>query len=519
MHDYSSLLDDERILLEVFARLPLNEIVKCRNVCRSWREMIDLNMKFKHFVVHTDARPCHRWSFDGRPLNTSDMLRVHYLNPFLRSTLTNSLFSSLQRLFIYCHCTKIRDRDFNLNSLNEFTELRQLEIIPFKPELRKTGYKLTLKKLELLTLRFARDRIWKKISREAIVELDTPRLRIIIGDFECLAPKHPEAIKILEVEQYGSRNFEPLYELVNLEYLYIRWITWMRDDFLLKLPMLKAIQFASPASRCSDVFTKLHSQKRRLGMKQLKIQFLGIALEESEFPYYDLDPSHSSHFNSKTQLRSSYAETKFCNELDEELNERNYKLYFTHSSRLAPIIAHVTRLQFRLVELNPDKRLFFRRFPNICEIVLNHKLTKPQLFFEFIHTQGTLRSLKFDGSGFGQSRFDVLSQYVPLLSELRILNEPGTLYFGFVLSLPNLILLKTDQFISFEVLRQLCSRCQVDSVFHFCYHSNRIEITCDGRELCSLDVCGPLGENQELIQDVVNLDGLLIDLEELIRCN
>ena len=161
-----------------------------------------------------------------------------------------------------------------------------------------------------------------------------------------------------------------VYELVNLEYLCFRWITSMSDDLLLKLPMLKAIQFACPASRCDKVFAKLHSQKRRLARKQLQIQFLGIALEENEFPFYDRDPRHKSHFNSKKQLHSSYAEAKFCNELD-ELNERNYKLYFTHSSRLAAIIPHVIRLQFRLVELNSNKRFFFRRFINVHEIVLN----------------------------------------------------------------------------------------------------------------------------------------------------
>lgn len=309
-----------------------------------------------------------------------------------------------------------------------------------------------------------------------------------------------------------------VYELVNLEYLCFRWITSMSDDLLLKLPMLKAIQFACPASRCDKVFAKLHSQKRRLARKQLQIQFLGIALEENEFPFYDRDPRHKSHFNSKKQLHSSYAEAKFCNELD-ELNERNYKLYFTHSSRLAAIIPHVIRLQFRLVELNSNKRFFFRRFINVHEIVLNYELTRPQLFLEFIRSQGALRALKFDGSRFKQSQFDVLGQHVPRLTELRILNEPRALCFAFVLNLPNLILLKTDQCIRFEIVQQLCSRCKVDSIFHFCYHSNRIEIGCDGRELCSLVVCGPLDEHRELIQDVVNLHGLLIDLEEFIRCN
>ena len=237
MSGYSSLLLDETILLNVFARLPLKQVISCRNVCRSWRDLIDLNLNYQQLIVYTDAFPCHRYSWDHRPLSFFESLWMPYLTPFLVTILVNSILKNIRKLFIYCRTYGVADREFNLDHLNSFTELNELEVVEFRPEYGKT-YKLHLNKLKLLKLSFIRDEL--RQPEDAPVELDTPRLRAIIGDFPSLV-NHPETIRVLECDV--STNCVKLYELVNLEYLFFSKKISIKDDFLQKLQNLKVIQF------------------------------------------------------------------------------------------------------------------------------------------------------------------------------------------------------------------------------------------------------------------------------------
>lgn len=474
--------------------------------------MIDLNIRLKSLIVHTDAYPCHSWEFDRKPLNPSESLRVPQLNPFLRSGLANSIFKNIQRLLLYCLQIGVRNREFDLNSLNSFTELTQLEIFEFDDEYPRKSYKLNLQKLKCLKI------LMKLQEDRSHIELDTPTLSIIIGDFDRLKVKHPRAVKVLNLESYGGRIVWRLDEFVNLEYLFIRGLYRVEDDFLAKLPNLKAIQFPCD-SAYPKIFEELHKQRQALNRTQLQIHFQGIDFDQ--FPIDDLDPEHNSCFSStrsKKRKYSSYPQEKFINELD-GLNERNYKLYFTRSSRLAVMMPFVSWLQFRVVDLNPDKLLFFDRFINLKQVVVNHELLNPQLFFRFIERRKRLRALRFDGSNFRQAQFDVLDQFVPTLIELRILNEPNALCFAFVVKFQNLVIFKTDQFVSLDVIQQLCRKCKTDSQFWFSHHANRIEIDCDGGTLCGLVVHTPMNESREIIHDVCGVDELLVDLERFIEYN
>lgn len=152
MAGYSSFLWDETAFLGVFAKLDLKNVLVCRRVCKSWKEMIDLNLKFKTLIVHTDAYPCYSWSLDRKPLNPSESLKVQHLNRFLRSSLANCIFKNIQKLLLYCLQIGVGHRRFDLNSLNSFTELRQLEIFKFDHEYPRKSYKLNLQKLKFFKI-------------------------------------------------------------------------------------------------------------------------------------------------------------------------------------------------------------------------------------------------------------------------------------------------------------------------------------------------------------------------------
>ena len=149
MAGYSSFLkeDKETVCLQLFAKLKLRDLIKCREVCVSWRKMIDENIRYKNLIVHRDVYPCARWSFDNSPLNSSESVRVFRLASFFSSSLVNSIFKNIQKLLLYC---AFKERGFyELDSLNNFSELRELEIFGFCFDSRKE-YKLKLEKLRFL---------------------------------------------------------------------------------------------------------------------------------------------------------------------------------------------------------------------------------------------------------------------------------------------------------------------------------------------------------------------------------
>ena len=78
MPGYSCFLkeDKETVFLQVFAKLNLKDLIVSRTVCKSWKEMIDLNLRRKTLIVYGDVYPCEFWSFDSSPLKSSESLKV-----------------------------------------------------------------------------------------------------------------------------------------------------------------------------------------------------------------------------------------------------------------------------------------------------------------------------------------------------------------------------------------------------------------------------------------------------------
>ena len=400
-----------------------------------------------------------------------------------------------------------------MNRLNSFTELRTLEVLGFESDYNSRACRLALEKLEFF--RFVR-----KKNILPVVELETPKLTSIDCQLNLVKLNYPEVVEVLTTDYCDKRGLK---KLVNLQYLFTKQIASIEDDFLLNLKNLKAVQFFKSGDR-SNVFHKLHQQKQQLNKHDLRIYFLGIEFEESEYPIYDLDPQHASRFNSK-QLGRFYRDDPtnrhdhFFQKLfsEYELNEHNCKLYFSNSSRIAPVIPFVKRLRYRLVDVNRDKLSFFSRFTNIREIIVNGELTDPAFFLEFISNQSRLQALKFNESKFNQ--FEALVRFVPKLIELCIQNEPNVLNFEFVLKLQNLMVLKTDQSIPFEIVKQLCYDSQTISVVFFNYKSSQIQIGCDDKSMCSLFVHSPLDAQPQMIHDVTDLENLLVDVGRFIEFN
>ena len=196
MVSYSSLLNDEPTWLNVFGRLDLKCLLKCRNVCRSWREMIDLNLKLNTLVLHTEAFPCPKWSFDGKPLNSSESLWVPLLDPFFGSSLVNSILKNIRKLIVYCNQfgERIIGQSFNMNALNSFLGLWQLEIFEFKSDFKMRHFRLALEQLKFF-----------KFVGEPWIELETPRLSIIVGDLNRLTLNYPETVRVVKLKNWQER--------------------------------------------------------------------------------------------------------------------------------------------------------------------------------------------------------------------------------------------------------------------------------------------------------------------------
>lgn len=509
---YSSFLkeDNETIFLKVFAKLSLKDLVACRLVCKSWKEIIDQNLKCKTLIVYTDVYPRHRWSFDDEPLNSAESLEVRKLNCFFRSSLTNSLLKDIQKLLLYGHLFR---GQFDISALNSFAELRELEIfgaeIVIKIELPE-DCKLKLEKLRFF--KYLGTYEWRAVEQR--VKLETPRLATIVGNLNCLELNHPEAVRVLEIRNY--RKEDDLNTLVNLEHLFCERIESIGDDFLLKLQNLKTIQFFCTSN--PEVLRKLHKQKADLQRTNLQIQFLGINLGgESECPEQFKDNLKSRRYRNYYSKDCEHEIGRFQCMI--ELDEPNYKLYLANWSRMARMIPFATRLQFKTFDLNSDKLLLFKRFTNIKEIHVN-QLANPKRFLQFIQTQDRLTSLQFNRSNFKQSQFDLLCQYVPMLVELQIQKGPDSLCFDFVLNFRNLSVLKTDQFISIATVKQLCLvNGNVISVIYFGFHSNLVQLArmWASDDDWNIHIQKSLAEKCEVISNQGDLAEMLRDIESFIK--
>lgn len=473
MFGYSSFLeeDKEAALLQVFAQLNLKELVLCTRVCKTWKTIIDMNLKCKTLIVHNDVYPCETWSFDNSPLNPSESVKVYRLNRFFRSNLVTSISKDIQKLLLHCQLKGGFFRELNI--LNSFPELRELEILGVKLEL-PNEYKLKLEKLRFLKFFEVPD----ALSNPKIY-LEAPKLTTIVGSFDKLQLSHPETVRTLEMRNCQEKDC--LTTLVNLEHLICERIDSIERNFLSKLKNLKTIQFHQSFDY---LIRDLHNQKSDLHRTNLQIQFLGINCSEEEYlKLYYVQKNNRIDRNAYLYYRDYYR-TECKHEVSRfqclfELDESNYKLYLgDHRWEIAEIIPFATQLRFKVIEQNSDKLLLFGRFINIKEINVNHQLANEKLFFKFIQKQRRLTTLRFERSNFKQSQFDSLCQYVPMLVELYVRNEPDTLAYDFLLNFRNLSIIKTDQFINLDIVNQLChAESKLISVIGFYSYSSLFKLT------------------------------------------
>ena len=451
------------ILVKIFKQLRIDQILKVRQVNKRFNAVINENVRLKSLVIAPSGHfVLNRKWLDTKQLvsDISDQLIVPELDSILLfmdpPLLSQPMFTGIKQLYII---SKVGISDsVDSSIISSIYQLEHLELINTSILGSEEDVDLSDDDLDDDDLDFwpslLNSTSLKVLNLESPVSklditFNTPRLtrvRILSADDRGATFNHPESIKHFEILTYQDyiRTFS------NLEYLYVREIEWLENDFLLKLPLLKEIHL----SVGDQAFGQLLKQKQKLGRKQLKIYYLGSEL--TDLPD-ELDENHSVAINEYT---IGFYET-------------------TNLEQFADVLPFIRKLNYSALEyanLNDGAlRCLVKKLVNLNNVVVNQKVKNANLFIDAFTGCNAIEMLDIGSFCFKQGFYDtMIYRLFPTLSFFVIRNHPN-LNYDFLLKFSNLEHVYISHESSDELIRKLFNRYSSLS-FHFTRHNYRISI-------------------------------------------
>ena len=423
------------ILIKIIATLPINEILKCKCVCRKWQISIDNNLRLDDLVVSDRAIARHqKWYFNPRPVDCFHLIRK-LSSPQL---IYQPMLRNLKQLYV-------NTESFDSGPIGDWlSSLKQLQSLQIKQlSINEANCILSLPNLTHLNL--------ENIKFNAIT-LDTVRLshlRICCPLYKTLNVKfnHPATIRHLELINYQAS----IMSLRNLEYFYCARFDCVDGKLLQKLPNLKEIHFNQHYYQKNDVFGQLKEQNRKL---KRNVQIYNFGLNLSALPTVKLDDG-SMYVDSET--------TQFICD--------NYHRLSSHVPFMTGIDYSVLANHF--VELPV---CFTSRFVNIDTVKVSGKTNAKQLI-SFLKNYRNLKGLHLSYSLLKQRFFDILPYLCPNLLELN-LSEGKIGDFSFLLKFPKLFTIDTNQQLSYDMMYAVLRHTNVRQFF-FYYENEYLAISHD----------------------------------------
>lgn len=441
------------IYSDIFGRLPINDIFKCRSVSKRFKFIID-NLKLRNLVIAEDEFKFtlnRKWFATNEPIDTLHTILCPS-NPAeslkIESQLRKNLFSSIKQLYIHSNYLSFKSDDLG-NCLNHFKRLEILEILNLEIN---SESKLILPNLKVLN--------WS--VRGDICVLDTPKLELVkiqfLNGMDNIEFLYPEKIKHAEFQE--KRNI--LKKFVNLEHLAIKHLEFIEADFLQHHSKLKQIHFDSN----DVVFFELKQQKERLKRKDLKIFFLGINFDEL--------PQYSSAFNHS------------------ELYEKNIKLLAEayERKRIANVLPFVEQINYNTFEDN-FKQLpkdLIERFVNLELVKVTKKVEDLKKFQNFLKNTSNFSSLKLNNSSLNAQFYsEQLPACCPSITNLTIKDENiEEIDFDFLFKLDYLISLITNKQLSIEFVYDLFTKLKHFEQIWFSHLEDKVRIVTNESKLLRL---------------------------------
>lgn len=474
------ILPDE-ILLNIFNKLSINQIVVSKLVCKRWYFVLN-KLRIRNLVISIHANlPNHKYWLTYNFVNCTHLIRDAFeksdrneVNKLIslesiNNKLNQRLFDNLRSLYVY----NIYHKNLFTSYLNKFTHLERLEFIYSR--LKNEAVSNCTLNLDNLKILHISDAI------NDVFVLNTPRLsniKLNISNLEKVTFNYPDQVRLFETLRYN----DVIKIFSNLEYLFAKNINDLDDDFLLQLPHLKELHFDSQ----KRIFHILQHQKSLFKRNELKLFYFGLNLEN--IPNYNLK-------NTRNQL-----------------NDKAVELLGDNYEKIATVLPFVHQIDYCDLESYFNNKIpycFIKRFVNLDYLLVTSKVKDPDQLNSVLKDCNNLKSLTIC-SALDQNFYDTLPSILPYLEYLSITNEQK-IHFEFILNFKILELIYIKQNLSEDLIWKILNRFK-DLIykFAFSYQSTNMEI--NNREFKL-----KIGENQLLSFSSIDelFSGLKLEMQSM----
>ena len=378
------------MLCVVFEHLGPGDLFEKKSVCKLWNELIS-KVKIERLSLDADMVVKELWHHTNRPCRESELCHpnlfvVHHKKP---------VFLNLKYLKLCYRVWNKKLRDFNLNELNTFSQLLQLELDYYRDE----SLYLSLPNLQVLSLNWP--------TTYCRTEVNCPKLRVFQNrenaESSMLRVHHPDIIRVL-----GTATAARLAQFENLECLKYRHydVRFFAKSILMDLKKLKEIYY--------DFSLECFNDRQADG-------------EEEQDDYHEAIQALQELMRQKSFLRSNL-QVYFCglrlvkedlSDIDFMVKIRNGKTFLSNE----PVyIRHYDRLQAKMEfvrEVNYSVLLktvnvlpvdYFSRFCHLCRVTATCPLDE-QHFLKFLKKIFRLDWLQIYDTNLSQGFFDSLAEF------------------------------------------------------------------------------------------------------------
>ena len=406
------------MICELFKHLPPRDLIICSMVNRRWRA-IYTGFKLHSLVVTTGFRDrlLYKW-YHSRPMTSQELCHLGF------DRLENQpLLSNLK-----CLALDGVPMRFDLNSLNRFSQLVQLEIYGYPCDGKPVN--LNLPKLSVLAFHF--------INVRSPLYIDCPVLTVMLYKREppaksLLTVKHPETVKRLETDMSGSK----LAPFKNVECLVTEGFDLINEVTLLSLPKLKELYYNAGIKepfrglnggidilnmpdmldildRVKGALSKFLNSVRLLREPNFKFRFAGFLLTPKKLDEID--------FGVQAGRESVYNEYVYM---------KNYHLIDPDVS-----LDFIERLDYTRLMRGTAGELpagFFEKFPSLSSIEAGSAFVQDaDHFLWFLKSLSPLRRLVLKYQFLNDEFYEQLPTSAPLLVELDLHDFRLDMNFDFI---------------------------------------------------------------------------------------
>lgn len=437
------------MIAELFKHLSPKDLIACSTVSKRWYSIHgDIRLECLAVTPKKAKNPySDKWSHSGR-----EIVRKEMCHPNLFICLANRpLLTNLKCLAIFLPSDfPAKPFEFDLDELNKFTQLVQLEISMGHSKKEKVN--LCLPKLNVLAVRSnyadSNHHIWS-------LSVDCPALSVLVykkprGDYR-LDVKHPETIRKLETNLVG----ENLAQFQGVECLVTQKLEAISLDTLLTLPNLKELHFnqsiimflffeysnhVGSVDRLKATLSEFLDVLQVLKGSDFRFTFAGFRLTKSTLELMDFGVEEHETYE---RVFSEHLYMKNRQLIDPDVN-LDFVLSFNYSR-----LMHVAGGEI--------PSWFFQRFANIQGIEASRPVRDLDHFGWFLSSSRTLH-LQLDRAWLDQDFYDQLPTLTPLLTSLELVETAANelqLNFDFVEKLPHLSTIEFRQRASLESVTSL----------------------------------------------------------------